>query len=199
MAVLGGSLAASFTSGYVYRDTIRDEVYPPLDRNEKEVLMRLNGNPKALQEWIATGTLADDERFIGSLCPETAKSCEVWTPAVHYLRTKKGDCDDVMALAHYVLNKSGKVLFLGGNSPNHVVYVYPGENGLYGVISIGASEYSLPKYKTIDEVAQSFSGRYDYYREETLPDDDQILLYSFDLWERITRGPPKAIKANNGS
>ncbi|MEK6969259.1 MAG: hypothetical protein AABW48_02420 [Nanoarchaeota archaeon] len=193
VALVGSSLTGSFVSGYNYRDAVQNEVYPPLDLDEKEVLMKLDGNPQAIQEFIATGKFSYDERFIGSVCPNNAPFCEVWTPAAHYLRTKKGDCDDIMALVHYALNKSGKVLFLGGNPSNHVVYVYPGENGLYGVVSNGKLEYSPPKYKTLDEIAQTYAGQYSVYREITLPNEDDVLLYSFDIWDKIKVGPVEKI------
>jgi len=103
--------------------------------------------------------------------------------------SKKGDCDEVLALSHYSLGKSGIGLYLHNlkdpldkeDDTGHAVYIYPSDNGFYGVISINESEWRPAKYKSIEDAALSFAdSRYDYYKFINLPDEDNILLYSYE-------------------
>lgn len=157
----------------------------PITAEEQELLEEFDNNPQAIQKWIDQKVkyTLDEEQFGGVFCDKDDEGCDVWISAVAFLRSKKGDCDEVMALSHYSLDKKGVGLLLSDEAKKygHFVYLYPGENGFYGVISINKDEAKLPIYKSVHEAALSLkSSNHDYYRKVIPPDDDDILLHSYE-------------------
>jgi len=159
-------------------------VLPPVTTEEAQLLEEFHNNPQAIQKWIDQPTVKyrkDKEQFGGIYCDKDDKKCDVWISALAFLRSKKGDCDEVMPLSHYSLDEKGVGLFLSdeANDHGHFVYLYPGENGFYGVISISGSEAKLPTYKSVHEAALALKrSEHDYYQEVILPDEEEALLRS---------------------
>ncbi|MBU0470526.1 MAG: hypothetical protein KJ984_03565, partial [Nanoarchaeota archaeon] len=197
---------AIFYSGYVKgKDDELEKigkgmVYPPLSNLEKKILDDIKDNPEAIQhkidKWInddendlfpdnSGNYFTDTEQFQGSLCTGGEAYCDIWAPAVHFLRTKAGDCDDVLLFAHYSLGGKGYGIYLNGkNEKNetigHAIYVYPGSNGKYGIISINSCEQTGSIYTNLEEIAESYSESFDFYQVLTLPDNEETLLYDFN-------------------
>ena len=112
----------------------------------------------------------------------TRNVCDVWVSAAHFYRAKIGDCDDVLAFSHYLLN-NGAGIYLDSKDPaviSHMVYAYR-EDGKYGIISINESEQTEANFQSMEEAA-NFAGRsYDYYQIVRITDDSEKLLYGFDI------------------
>lgn len=162
---------------------------PSLTLSENKILDELKNNPNKLEHWILDelNYTVDYDQFGGSFCQEDP--CDVWSPVGHLIRTKREDCDGILALSHFVLDKKGVGMILHKyNLDAHAVYVYPGENDLWGVISINYNEYSDPVFKNFQEVAEAFSYKnYTSYQVVNLPDDDKTLLYSTVSIEKKSR------------
>lgn len=167
---------------------------PPLNKKEELLLKELKNNPDKLQSWINCNVTytSDEKQFEGLLCENNHPSCDVWASLGYLIRTKREDCDGVLAISHYILNKSGVGLYLEENKKNgeaHAVYLFQGENKLYGIISINDFEYKSSQFNSIDEAVQSFSDQYKSYRILILPDDDNKLIYYFNIKELVSIGP----------
>lgn len=176
------------------------KVYPPLNSKEGSELDSLFGNSKAVQEFINYRTYYsyDHEQFGGSLCPPGSERCDIWMSAAHFYRIKEGDCDDVLAFAHYLL-RDGVGIYLESlddqKVPSHTVYLYR-QHGKYGIVSIHELEQTDARFNSIDEAANSVRYSYDYYQVLGLPNNAEKLLYGFDIKKDIARGqkiyfPPK--------
>lgn len=170
------------------------KIYPSLLINEKQILKDVENNPIALQNWITSDVkgVYDENLFSDSLC-EKNKPCDIWESATLLLRIRQGDCDDILAISHYSLNKSGVGLLLVKMEGNklklgHAVYVYKGDNQKYGIISIIGSEFRAPIFDSIKEAAKSFSEDYDYFYQINLPNDNQTLLYNLNVKDHIFLG-----------
>ncbi|MEK6863180.1 MAG: hypothetical protein AABW53_00615 [Nanoarchaeota archaeon] len=172
-----------------------NKVYPPLNSREGSRLDSLFGKRKSVQNFIVNKTkyLSDEKQFSGNLCAGSQNgegSCDVFTTAVHFYRTKKGDCDDVLAFSHYLLN-NGAGIYLDSKDPaviSHIVYAYR-EDGKYGIISINESEQTEANFQSMEEAA-NFAGRsYDYYQIVRITDDSEKLLYGFDIKNDVVFGP----------
>lgn len=159
--------------------------YEPLTPSEKETLEQMMGDPAQIQRWIdsnVTYTL-DEKQFYPSQCADT-EHCDYWAPVAHLLRSRREDCDGILALAHYALRKTGFGLYLSSddakNDSAHVVYVYSQE-GKFGIISVNDNEASGPKFSSLNEVSTFISsrhqGKYTFFKKVALPYDDSILLY----------------------
>ena len=150
-------------------------------------MQKFHNNPKAIQDWIDEGERYkhDNELFAGKFCDINDKHCDFWASALRFIRLGKGDCDEVLALSHYSLEGDGIGLFLKhvGNPSNkkdknrgHAVYIYKGDNGFYGIISINKSEWEPPIYANTSEAALSYTGSgYNYYKFITFPSNNILL------------------------
>ncbi len=175
-----------------------EKVYPPLSSKEGSELDALVGKRKAVQDFIDNQTKYryDREQFEGSLCEKgldekgNEKGCDVWVSAAHFYRFKKGDCDDILAFAHYLL-KDGIALYLGyEDKPNggHAVYVHK-DNGKYSIVSINKNEQTEAKFQSVEEAANFVRGPFDFYQVVKLSDDPEKLLYGFDIKKDAAFGP----------
>ncbi len=197
-ALYAASYLPSFTLGYgTGKINNYDYVKPAISAEEKEIFSQLHGNPEAVQDWINTNVAYTDdhEQFDGIFCSPDVDYCEIWAPAAYLLRAKKEDCDGVLLFAHYTLRSGMGLLLLDddANGPDHAIYLYRNEQGLYGVISINESEFRPAKYKTVDEIANELAAgtEFDRYKEMYLPENETILLYAFD-WD-AKYGPTKEL------
>lgn len=167
------------------------KVYPPLNSKEGSELDSLAGNSRAVQEFIAhkTNYSFDEEQFSGSLCLP-GERCDIWTSAAHFYRVKIGDCDDVLAFAHYLL-PDGVGIYMESmddqKTLSHTVYLYR-QHGKYGIVSIHQIEHTEAIFNSIDEAANSVRYSYDYYRVLGLPDHAEKLLYGFDIKKDVAWG-----------
>lgn len=187
----GLRIAANFGSADVVYHPEPKKIYPPLSSKEGSELDSLVGNSKAVQEFIAhkTNYSFDEEQFGGSLCAK-GSGCDVWVPAAHFYRAKIGDCDDVLAFAHYLL-RDGVGIYLESfddqKTLSHTVYLYR-QHGKYGIVSIHQIEHTEAIFNSIDEAANSVRYSYDYYRVLGLPGNAEKLLYGFDIKKDVARG-----------
>jgi hypothetical protein len=156
--------------------------------DEKALLESLKGHPDKVQDWINSQVTytRDEAQFYPVQCP-VKEDCDYWAPVAHLLRSRREDCDGIIGLAHLALEKKGFGLYLANEDKDdesaHIVYVY-NEKGKYGIVSVNASEYSEPRFSTLEEVAnfvnRSHRGKFTFYKRVTLPTNDDILLYSKD-------------------
>lgn len=163
-----------------------------LTDDEQDLLHELKGDPREIQGWINRNVTytRDQDQFLGySDCPdkyqsEKHKGCDVWASAAHVVRTQREDCDGVLALSHYLLDKTGFGLFLDDDDTTdnsaHAVYVFQ-KNGKYGAISINRAEFRSPVYSSLTDLAASIGGDYTYYKKIELPHDDVTLIYAPNL------------------
>ncbi len=162
----------------------RDDI-PQLSPDEYAVLHELSGDAFKLQDWIDSSLVytKDETQFYPSIC-DKKEDCDYWAPVAHVLRSHREDCDGIIGLAHYVMEKKGFGLFLSSDSEHidsaHIVYVYP-KDGKYGIISVNAREFSQPRFDSLEEVALfvdiNMGGKYNLYKKVKLPAHDAILLY----------------------